>query len=463
MGLLDLLKNKLAIVQENKRMAGDIKTLKEVQAQLTKDILEAGGFDREGQVTYRGNEYKTYDAAVHGLNDKYEGTANWGSLQVGNIIDIRAAFIIAEGLQIIDNTRGKGKKELDFAKKFLAFNDLDQEMAQEYAKEAELEGKILIRLAWDEDAKMISARFVSWYSKRYSIMTDPQDYADYIEATWEEKDGRGKVTLKAADFVYKKFGGRVSKPNTAAPKTMKCLTQIDNLDKALRDLREINRLFASPVPVLKFEDPADAKQAQEDLDKINWKIKKVFSTSGIFSYVQPSTQGVDALIQEIINLAKLISGATGVPVHFLGLPDLLSNRATAENLMELIYASTLKERIIWTGAYKEILAKAIEIYNAQNKTTLDVSRLDVEIQFISEKNWSIIEKIFVPLALGGKISDHLLLSKIPGINVEEEEARQKENEAKNPIEDLTDEDLDGEEIDTKESPLLTRGQKQINK
>jgi len=448
-----------ALIERNKAQALRIAAMEIVQIQLTKDILTAGAMDEETK-RYRGNEYKSYEAAIAGIDSKYNGLADWGCIQVGNVVDIRAAFIIAEGIQVIQTKDEEGDKELDFTKKFLAYNDLDEEMAQEYAKEAEIEGKILIKLDWEPDAKMVSARFVSWYAKRYTITTEPDDYSKYIKASWKEKGGEDK-TLEAKDFVYKKFGGRIYSPNSAAPKIQKCLTQIDNLDKALRDLREINRIFASPIPILKFDDPDVAKAAQADLDKINWKIKKIFSTTGEFQYGQPSMQGVDALLKEIEALAKMISGATGVPVHFLGFPDLLSNRATAENLMELIYSSTLKERTAWTGAYKELIAKAMAIFDAQEGGKLDPARINIEIPFVSEKNWSIVEKIFIPLALGGKISDELLLSRIPGVNIKEEMERKKAVEAKNPLED--NDTADDEEIDTDETDLLTSQKKAVTK
>jgi hypothetical protein len=166
-------------------------------------------------------------------------------------------------------------------------------------------------------------------------------------------------------------------------------------------------------------------------------------------------------LKEIEALAKVISGATGAPVHFLGFPDLLSNRATAENLMELIYSSTLKERTAWTGAYKEIIAKAMAIYSDEAGGKLDPAKINIEIPFVSEKNWAIVEKIFIPLSLGGKISDELLLSRIPGVNIKEEMARKKALEVKSP---LGDKDEGGdEEIDTDETDLLTSQKKEVTK
>lgn len=438
MGLIQLFQNAAELRRNAGALANTQKALavlKTAQIQLTRDYLL---LKDESTMAYKGNAYGSYADAVVAIDEKYNGVAAWGTLQTGNIIDIRAAFIIAEGVQVSDATEDKSAEaELEFATAFLSYNDLDREMAQDFAKEAELEGKILIRLVWDKEDQMVMARYVSWLSKRYEVTVDPNDYTWYRSVGWRPtKDDVGAtdvIKVEEPYFVYKKFGGRVNRPNDAAPKLMKCLTQVEDLDKALRDLREIDRLFAAPVLVVKFDDPKDAAQAQDDIDKMNWKIKKALCTTGEVSYVQPDSSGVDGLVNEITNLAKVVSGATGVPVHFLGLPDLMSNRATAENLMDLVYASTLKERQIWIGAYKEMLAKAMAIYNeemglAQKSNALDVNRLAVDIPFVSEKNWSNIKDVFVPLALGGLISKELLLSKIPGVNVADELDKDAEDE-----------------------------------
>jgi hypothetical protein len=135
-------------------------------------------------------------------------------------------------------------------------------------------------------------------------------------------------------------------------------------------------------------------------------------------------------MNEIITLAKIISGTTGVPVHFLGLPDLLSNRATADNLMELVWASTVKERETWNSAYTEILKKAIDKWNANNKgpTKLRNDVLRIEIQEVSSEQWTHLEKVFIPLLLAGKVSLEYVLSQIPNLDMQEELDRQENME-----------------------------------
>lgn len=406
-----------------------IQQAKLLHAQMSSEILTA----REDIKKYKSNYYPTYDQAVLEINNKYNGTADWGVVQTGNIIDLRAAFTIAEGIKLMPAEKDEGEAELEFAEDFLKYNDLDKEIIQEFAKEAEIEGKILVRLFWEEKDKMVSARYVSWLSKKYKVEPNPQDYLDIESVGWKDENGKD-ITLEPPDFVYKKFGGRINEPNNAAPKIMKCLSKIDDLDKALRDLREIDRIFSGPLLWVKFLTAADAKKGQADLDMINWKIKKGVCTNGDFNYSQPSMAGVDSLIKEILTLAKIISGATGVPVHFLGFPELLSNRATADNFLELIFAATLKERQTWKGCYEEMLGKAMAIFNTktgleQRSTKLDPALIKIDIPYISAQSWQNLKDVFLPAALAGKISDELFLSKIPGVDVDEEMKRAEGNSA----------------------------------
>lgn len=392
---------------------------------------------------YKGNKYTSYKSAVEEINKKYNGTADWGVLQTGSIIDLRAAFIIGEGLKVVKKV-DDADVEQEWAEKFLEYNDLDKEVVQEFAKEAEIEGKLAMKLVVEdvpdvkegEEKFAVSARYVSWTEKNYTIKTNPQDYMKYEKMTWRPKDKDKDETLEEKEFVYKKFGGRINKPNLAAPKIMKCLTQIESLDKALRDWREINRIFAGPILAAECKDGKDVKSTQDALSNKNWKIDKIFVATSKLYYAQFDIKGVESLEKEIMTLAKMISGTTGVPLQALGLPEFMGQgRATAENLMEFLLGSTSKERQTWIGAYEEMIAKAMKLWDekvhpkASKHTTLDPTKIGIEIPMITKEHWDHLEKIYLPAAIAGKISDEAFQEKIPGFDIEADQKRKEKKEA----------------------------------
>jgi len=395
----------------------------------------------ETTAKYKGNSYPTYASAIAEIDRKYKGTADWGVLQTGNIIDLRSAFIIGDGLTVSEKEEG-AEKELEWTERFLEYNDLDKEVVQEFAKEAEIEGKIALKLALEkdkeaekeEDKYMVSVRFISWADKKYIVETNPQDYLDYQKLIWKAT-GKNKIeTLEAKEFVYKKFGGRIMNPNEAAPKIMKCLTQVENLDMALRDWRQINHIFAGPILYAKCENDNEVKLALASLADKNFKIKKILAGTFDLSFLELDIKGVESIENEIKNLAKMISGTTGIPIHFLGFVELMSNRATAENLMEMINASTTKERQTWIGAYEEVIKKAMIMYNEatnqgmSKEKQLNPDKIKVDIPTITKEHYERLEKIFLPACLGGKLSDEAFLAMIPGFDVKSELKRKQDKE-----------------------------------
>lgn len=380
---------------------------------------------------YVGNEYRTYSTAVKAIESKYVGTAEWGTVLTGSVIDLRSAFIMGQGVKIVaaeNTTKEDAKAELEFANDLFEYNKLDKEMPVELAKEAEIEGKIALKMTLEESEdfkeyeKMISVRFISWIDTAYTIATPKGDYMNYTSLSWQPKNQTKKEVLEPKEFVYNKFGGRISKPNQAQPKVMKCLTQIDDVSKALRDWREINHIFAMPIFDIECEDSESLDDATAAMDQYRMNIKKAFiHAKSKLSVIGPDMSGIDSLSKEIIDKIKIISGTTGIPVHFLGLLDLLKNRATGENTRELVNAGTEKERVIWIGTFKELLEKSFAMYNEETQLTkLDASKINVVIPVVTEEQWIHIEKVLLPLYLASALSLEYLLSQVPNVDASKE-------------------------------------------
>ena len=417
-------------------LEGEVRRLHKAQELLVDNILAV----QEAETTYTGNAYKSYSDAVVEISNKYSGTADWGVVQVGNIVDLRAAFVIGQGIKVkaVDDSQ-QAEAELEFAKTFIEDAGLDHELAQDLAKEAEIEGKILIKIfpvaelvvvGQPAPPLKIGMRWVSWTTNKYKINVDAEDYMKILSAEWNPSS-KPKVILEPDMFVYKRFAGRLDVPNDTMPRVGKCLTHIENLDKALRDWRQINKLYAAPTPEIECATAQQAQAIHEQIEKINWKIGKFLAHTGIFNYKQPSSEGQKALESEIITLLKLISGATGVPIHFLGAPELTTKYGAAnEGLLELISMSTSKEREIWRGAYKELLTKAMRMWNAvSKKTPLDPDRIDVELPQITKEQWDRLTLTWLPLYNSNAISLPTLLRQVPGLDVKNELVEKEKRDA----------------------------------
>ena len=416
--------------QQIQELEAENRRLVRVQELIVDKILSV----QESDATYTGNRYKTYSEAVTELALKYAGLADWGVLQAGNIIDMRASYIAGQGIKISkvvpdesdDATDAAAQAAYDFAQRFIEKNELDHELAQDLAREAEIEGKTLIKLFPKADPGAIEGidialRWVSWTTNKYKVKNSLDDYLQLESVDWDPPTGT-HVSLTPEQCVFKRFAGRLDIPNDTMPRTAKCLTQIENLDIALRDWRQINKLFAAPVPDFECLTSQQAKDTNEALDKVNWKISKGFAHIGKFSYVQPDASGQQAIESEIITLMKLISGTTGVPIHFLGAPELTTKYGAAnEGLLELIAMSTSKEREIWRAAYQEMLTKAMVMWNATTgKTPLRPELVKVDLPIITAEQWDRITSTWLLLKQNGDITRKTLLSKVPGLDVEKE-------------------------------------------
>ena len=397
------------------------------QAARTQHLLTVNDGEATS-VTYKGNSYTSYSSAVDELAKKYDGTAVWGVQITRNLIDVRAAFILAGGISAV--VEQENEREADFIKAFMEHNDLDKEVPKQWAREAEIEGKFLVGLYWNDEAKKVDIRFIPWSTNQYSVKTPDNDYLDYQKVTYYSK---GKAyTLEPDSFVYKRFAGRTHKVNETMPKVGVVLTAIEAIDKALRDWREINRFF-TPTPVIVAESRADAENIENHLMAINWKLGRML----ILANATYELKGLDAsaigpIENEILTNAKIISGTTGVPIHFLGFAEMMSNRATAENLLEMVQASTDTERTIWTGFYENLFRKAVQIWNVRMRSNLRPEVVGAKIAELTAAKLKEVNDVWLPLYLSGVIQLETLLGKLPEVDVQEEMARREKNEPQFP-------------------------------
>ena len=406
-----------------------------VELQNSVNILIGGATE---QASSRGNPYRTYQGAITALAQKYEGTAQYGVNQIRNIIDIRSAFIIGQGIQLNCEDEKLYSRELEFINDMIRYNNFDEEMPQELAKEAEIEGRSLVKLIPNKEKQNVDIRYVSYNTNNYTVISSPDDYQKYLKVTGKTRSSGNTIdgykyvelNLDASEFVYKKFAGRVDKVNDIMPKTAMVLRHCEDLDKALCDWREANYFFAVPTPYFKCVDVNEIKTTAAKINEVNWRVGKAFIGTADFKMVEISGSGMNSIKEEILALAKFISGATGVPVHFLGLPDLMSNRAVSTDLFEFINASTNKERHIWEGFYEELFDKALLMANKEFKRNYATGKIKAKILSITESQIRQLAEIWLPLYSAGVVDLRYILGKIPDIDVEEQISSQEESALK---------------------------------
>lgn len=386
---------------------------------LVEDILT--GITINPSAKYKGNNYQTYEKMVEQLSKMYNGCGDWGCDLAKVIIELRAAFTLAGGISVRLKKDSEGKNELDFINRFIDINNLDEEVVFDWGKEAEVEGKFLCRLFPNPETLNIDARFIPWIAHRYIIETKQDDYAKYIGAQYYVNNDKSltNVNITETDFVYKKFGGRTHLVNDTPSKAATVINRIENLDKALWDWRKINYLFASPTPTIETKDSQQAKDMYKVINERNWKIGKLLITSGVFKFAEVGLASKESLREEIVTYIKIISGVTSIPPHFLGAPDLMSNRAVSNDLFDLIEAGVVKERKIWAGGYKEMFDKALMMSNTVFNTAFKPDLLEVDIPQVSEHKLKEIIDTWLPLEQAGIIDEDTVRSMVPGIDPEQ--------------------------------------------
>jgi hypothetical protein len=368
------------------------------------------------------NRYTERAAIIGEIIRKYRGVAERGNQLVGRIIDTRAAFALGAGIgcqQRKEVESGDCHAELDFIRRFLELNGLDGGTAQQLSREKEFEGQLCLVLANDSEADNVSAEVLSWFDTRYEINLDPRRYSRVINLIYGAGDPERRVALPPERFVFFRFNNRINSAE-GVPNLAGLLTECESLDRALTDWRSINHYFASPTPFFRCSDAEQAKDLQARLAGANWKIGKALAANADFSFVGIDSAGVESLQHEIETLVKVISAGSGVPVQYLGFPEFMSNRSTAENTLEPVSLVAQSEQQSWRSGFAELFDKAIEIHNRATGGALRPGLIQPSFSFANSRQLQLVEKIYMPLLLESKISLETFLGLLPGVDAQRE-------------------------------------------
>jgi hypothetical protein len=387
------------------------------------------------------NKYKTYASQVGAAYKMYNGTADYGGDVLGGCLDIRVALIAGEGISL----SAESDAVQTYLDKFAEKNKLQGSRLTRMIEIGELEGKALLRLAPEgkkgSDDAYIKLSAVSWQATKYSVKVNDSD----PEKVAELKIGEKKLPLDSS--VYVRIGGSPADVEDTTNRIHRILTDFEYMSRAKYDLNKNTRLFGKVIPTWKTVDMKEARGIKRDIEAADFDIGNGFVGPAQMALLEPTGAAAEAIEKLFLLYMKIVSTATGIPIHWLAFPELMSNRATAENLTEVINAATKKERMIWEEKIKEAIeiSRRMAVDAGFEKNAILAGDFTVTLPFVSIEMLKSIVDVYLPLEEAGLFSRKTLRDICPlGLNWREEDrqiALEKKRAAKNsPLANQTTQD-----------------------
>lgn len=356
--------------------------------------------------------YLTREVQIDETLRKYRGQASKGNILLRNILETRSAFTAGRGL----STNWEGEAEQQFIKQFFQVNRIKLSYIRQLSRERGFEGQVLLVLQPHAD-KIPRVRFLSWFDSRYEVIANANDYTmiDRVERPFG-----GDIAPDRIAFM--RFNTRMTSM-TGTPLFAGILEKLEDLDDALNLLKTANKASANPTPYFEFEIEEDAEVFRNYLKTSGWTMGTALAGSAKASMLQMGYGSYTSLTEQVVTLAKIISGHTSVPPHYFGFAELVSNRATADDMSSAFVEIAETETEEWQSGFTDLIGRAMALYNNWTGSDLDTTGGEALIEVISEEEFRRIAAIWLPLWLGGAITTPSFLSKIPTINESEEAAQ----------------------------------------
>ena len=402
----------LRLIKERRKLRG----LEEAE----RDILNTGvtGFGQNGQEVDK-NNYRTYEAQVRASYDMYEARADYGAEMFGGIVDMRVAFICGEGVSYTT----KNKAAAEWIKQFLTDNRLNGSRLVDIVTTGELEGRDLLTLglaerntglAQDKGKKYVTVDELSWQKLRYAI----EEKAGRVsKISYQETGANAPTVVDLKKSTYLVLGRTLWNNCNATPNRLhKVLTDFENFSRAKYDLRNNTHLFGRVMQDFKTDSPGDAAAVSALLKSSGWQIGDGYVGPADHRLLEPTGAAGASIEKDALLSLKLISSASGIPMHYLAWPELMSNRATAESLIEVVNAATLRERLVWAEAFKDLILKAMvyAIDSNGEKSAIIPDDLEVQFSLVSVALIKQLAEVWGPEVEAGRISKHTYYSRMPG-------------------------------------------------
>ena len=367
------------------------------------------------------NNYKTYSTQVDGAYKMFLSKCDYGSEILRGVVETRIALIGGEGLSVT----AENKKTQDWIDDFLELNRLKGSRLLSIIQTGELEGRNLLVLnkAKDMGKEYISIMSFPWYENNYCV--EKANTYDGIKKIYYSDKEKREIPIPTEKAIYVKLGGTECLFDEPTNRIHCVLTDCENFSRAKYDLRKTGFLFGRITPTWKFEsnDPSAATDAQaikNALESFDWEPGQGYAGRAEFGYKTPGTGAQDLLLADMLTSLRNIATTSSIPIHFLSRPDLMSNRATAENLLEVINLGTKKDRLIWEESLTEAIEKAMTMAVDTGLAKSNIlGDFEIKLPLISLANLKSLIEVWYPL-IGDIISKSTFRGMLPGIDPSQE-------------------------------------------
>lgn len=390
------------------------------------------------------NLFKTYEEQIQALYSMYLATSDFGQTTARTIIDFLVQWIFGNGIRysVKGDMDGVSNEYTALKELFGPLSPLSAAKLNFYGPAMLIEGKALFALRKSEGNKPVITHYpyLNLQKQKYMIYVNPDDYTqiDRIEL--------GTGGDLAAPYTFVTLGG-IGNPNDTPSKLANFADVMYRLDKARAALSMLNRKFE--LSPLHFEGTGTAEglDAARDFMVANSRVetrdgkpvrvldlKVGDTTAGAVKgyFIQPTDAGASSIKTEIELQVQALAGC-GVPPHFLGYVAMFSNRATAEELHEVIVSATSKER----GQFEEGMYSLAKQWFTLRGGNLNFDKVEISIPATSLQQIQLLVDAYLPLVNSKVISRQTLREKVGDVDQETENKRLQDERSES-IKDLSD-------------------------
>ena len=418
------------------RSQRDVAEIKTVYEKLTRSFAEFQTAYAE-RVSSSLNPYTTHESQVKEAIDKYNGESEFGCELVQRIINMTAAFTMPNGMELVEAEdfvqNGKADNadaERAYIAKWLDRTNLSQGGTLKLAQEANLQGQIQLTLGWvkSKDPQVegeVVANYRSWIDNKCKIS---QVGASNLTGPYklDYKEGDKELTANENAFVFLLLNSRLG-TTEGRPRIGAILHVLEYISQNLTDDRKNNELFGHPLPYFKCGNKNEVDIVTEGMKKKTWNAGRGFASTADFSLVSPS--GTGDISTSITTCIKIVCATTGISPHFLGFPDLLSNRSTADAMGEPTEIVSRSEMTVWEAFYESLFDKVIRMRNMNigNGIELREGIIKPRLLPLSDRQWQRLKDVWLEMLKEGAVSLETFLSQVPNVDVETELTRLNES------------------------------------